>query len=93
MASITTSTRGPSTALSATVTGAPLFVPIANQTPQFHMGPTVHRDIENATECVDTRCFDGGMSRLGEGFPAPTAYVQWCQHRSFDLHVLDDGEK
>ena len=48
-------------------------------------------EIENATECVGTRCFDGGMSRLDEGFPPPTACVQWCQHRSYDLHVLDDG--
>jgi hypothetical protein len=31
------------------------------------------------------------MSRLDEGFPPPTACVQWCQHRSYDLHVLDDG--
>ncbi|WP_072804161.1 8-oxoguanine DNA glycosylase OGG fold protein [Rhodococcoides yunnanense] len=31
------------------------------------------------------------MSRLDEGFAPPAACVQWCQLRSYDLHVLDDG--
>ncbi|AII07151.1 8-oxoguanine DNA glycosylase OGG fold protein [Rhodococcus opacus] len=31
------------------------------------------------------------MSRLDEGFTPPKACVQWCQLRSYDLHVLDDG--
>ncbi|WP_338890482.1 hypothetical protein [Rhodococcus sovatensis] len=31
------------------------------------------------------------MSRLDEGFTPPTACVQWCQLRSYDLNVLDDG--
>ncbi|QCB52021.1 hypothetical protein E5720_16210 [Rhodococcus sp. PAMC28707] len=31
------------------------------------------------------------MSRLDEGFAPPTACVQWCQLRTYDLNVLDDG--
>lgn len=31
------------------------------------------------------------MSRLDEGFAPPTACVQWCQLRSYELNVLDDG--
>ncbi|SNS95289.1 8-oxoguanine DNA glycosylase OGG fold protein [Rhodococcoides kyotonense] len=31
------------------------------------------------------------MSFLDEGFTPPEACVQWCQLRSYDLHVLDDG--
>ena len=25
------------------------------------------------------------------GFETPEACVQWCQTRTYDLHVLDDG--
>ena len=31
------------------------------------------------------------MSHFDEGFAPPTACVQWCQLRSYDLNVLDDG--
>lgn len=30
------------------------------------------------------------MSQCDEGFPPRTACLQWCQHRNYDLHVLDD---
>lgn len=31
------------------------------------------------------------MSQRDEGFSPPEACVQWCRHRTYDLHVLDDG--
>ena len=42
-------------------------------------------------ERVGARCQDIGMSQLDDGFTPPKACVQWCQLRSYELQVLDDG--